>query len=649
MRFDRTQLIDIFWVLVLAAGFAASIFFTGVHSTLIAPIIGAFLAYLAASAVYPALREGRVEIPRTATVFLILSFLLYVAISPLWSTIPYNSVLFVYIIGVLPLLFFGIVLAPDPQRQALYCFAAIGAVVTALAFWALIQFLFLFEIYGPRIHHPMLDPNNLTAMFGMGSLAALAFLLYAKTRRDITISSFFLLLFYAGLLVAQSRGGQVAVLAAGIVLVFMMGRKAPLIHLKLPFMICIGIILFVAVDYRLGLRIIGGFDSITSNFVSHATVTARLDLWRATLQIISEHPWLGTGLGTFYHYYPAYRPPTDSSDGFFVHMDSLQFWQEMGIAAPLLFYGIMIAALFRTIRALKTADDFARMRISGGFCGLLYIAAHSHITFHFYVLPILFPIAVLLAGWYIATEEALDERQKTLRFPAGLRSRLRASLASGLVFVLAMLWIGRAAAGIWLVSKVNEDFVRNDFPAAERHTAQAQMWSPNSYSKPHEYVGRLKAYQMKDMVTNMSPEQKLAVYEEGTEGFRQARLREPRSPYSRNFEAILNYLAFKQGVKPDGDKIAEEILKEILVLDPVFIDARMGLSTLYKDRGDKRSALKVLEEGLLWPKPKTVRTVQYLVETANLKKEFGDEKGHRQLIDVAKQMTEQANRDLNKK
>ena len=33
----------------------------------------------------------------------------------------------------------------------------------------------------------------------------------------------------------------------------------------------------------------------------------RLDTYRATLHMIADHPWFGTGLGTFVWSFPAYR------------------------------------------------------------------------------------------------------------------------------------------------------------------------------------------------------------------------------------------------------------------------------------------------------------------------------------------------------
>jgi hypothetical protein len=58
-----------------------------------------------------------------------------------------------------------------------------------------------------------------------------------------------------------------------------------------------------------------------------------------------------TGIGTFYLYYPAVNTGDYFSTGRMAHSDPLQFWAEMGVLAPLLFYGFIIAACAATRRA----------------------------------------------------------------------------------------------------------------------------------------------------------------------------------------------------------------------------------------------------------------------------------------------------------
>ena len=46
------------------------------------------------------------------------------------------------------------------------------------------------------------------------------------------------------------------------------------------------------------------------------TSGGRLETYKATLRLIGEHPWFGTGQGTFADAFPAYRSPTHRSGGY---------------------------------------------------------------------------------------------------------------------------------------------------------------------------------------------------------------------------------------------------------------------------------------------------------------------------------------------
>ncbi|MBK9562665.1 MAG: O-antigen ligase family protein [Micavibrio sp.] len=126
-------------------------------------------------------------------------------------------------------------------------------------------------------------------------------------------------------------------------------------------------------------------------------------IWAATWQIIREHAWTGTGIGTFYLYYPAVNTGDYYSTGRMAHNDPLQFWAEMGVLAPLLFYAFIIAACAATRRALKNIapDDPARIHIIAPFCALGALVLHAHVNFPFYI-PATLMLAGIFAGYWFA-------------------------------------------------------------------------------------------------------------------------------------------------------------------------------------------------------------------------------------------------------
>ena len=78
----------------------------------------------------------------------------------------------------------------------------------------------------------------------------------------------------------------------------------------------------------------------------------RIDAWRSSLSIVYDHPWLGTGLGTFASVFSAYRNPAAGVWGVWDHAHStpLELLVEMGVPFSLLVFalwGIMLGFLVR--------------------------------------------------------------------------------------------------------------------------------------------------------------------------------------------------------------------------------------------------------------------------------------------------------------
>ncbi|MCB1557082.1 MAG: hypothetical protein KDJ15_07200, partial [Alphaproteobacteria bacterium] len=163
----------LFVPVALLVAFGSSLFLRGTGSVLFVPALtGVFAA--SAFLLFKNLRTGAGLPGNVGSVFLFL-FWLYLGVSLSWSTVPFMSTLFFLILGSLPLLFFSLVGAPKIVLR--YTAIGIGGGLGVLALWALVQFFFFYDSYGPRIHHPLMNPNNLAALFNMGLFVALG--LYA--------------------------------------------------------------------------------------------------------------------------------------------------------------------------------------------------------------------------------------------------------------------------------------------------------------------------------------------------------------------------------------------------------------------------------------------------------------------------------------
>ncbi len=108
----------------------------------------------------------------------------------------------------------------------------------------------------------------------------------------------------------------------------------------------------------------------------------RLDIYRVTLSIIRDHPWFGTGLGTFAQALPAYRPSDISIWGTWdrAHNTLLETASDLGLPTTGLILIGWLAAFALLARRGLTHRSGAIFPIAG-LCVASAAALHSSIDF----------------------------------------------------------------------------------------------------------------------------------------------------------------------------------------------------------------------------------------------------------------------------
>ena len=202
------------------------------------------------------------------------------------------------------------------------------------------------------------------------------------------------------------------------------------------------------------------------------SLEARTDYWRGAIAIIRDHPWVGSGPGTFGSIYPKYKT-AQTEEAQAAHNNYLQIWSDSGVAAFIAFALLWVVAVrdaFRLTRRRK--GDAAAIAICGTLVGWM---VHGLVDFDLYVPGVVLPTFILLGCL-----QGLKELPRTDM----VTPRRRANWLVGAVCVAilsAVLWVeGRAlAAGC---ASAQAQALRNINPLGSleeaKRAAKLAPWNP---------------------------------------------------------------------------------------------------------------------------------------------------------------------------
>lgn len=167
----------------------------------------------------------------------------------------------------------------------------------------------------------------------------------------------------------------------------------------------------------LGVMLLGGEVSINRFIDSVNTddpTTGRRHFWSVTMEIIKEHPYLGTGLGAFGVIYTKY----DSRNGLFrleqAHNDYLQVLSDGGILLAVVAFAFVALLFVKALSRAKSKDDFRRGVALAALGGCFAVLVHSFFDFTLHTTSnaLLFLVLAALATLNGRVEEAPRKRRR---------------------------------------------------------------------------------------------------------------------------------------------------------------------------------------------------------------------------------------------
>ena len=170
--------------------------------------------------------------------------------------------------------------------------------------------------------------------------------LYSKPPRNVVIAFGMLFLCVAAMFMTKSRAAVlVSLLALMIAFVCFFRRDLPRRSGLMSALIGGGAIALILLQ-TMGAGVNARFD------VQGFGTGGRLETYHATLRMIADHPWLGTGQGTFAYAFPIYRDTNDSLVWNMAHNTLLEIAAEMGLPVAILVTVVWLIIFAMLIRGV---------------------------------------------------------------------------------------------------------------------------------------------------------------------------------------------------------------------------------------------------------------------------------------------------------
>ena len=132
----------------------------------------------------------------------------------------------------------------------------------------------------------------------------------------------------------------------------------------------------------------------------------RVPIWRDTRSLIGDHPWLGTGLGSYRWAIFHYQSHALHSQYEHAHNDYMEFAADVGIPVSVLLFGSLWILAGRVgRRALQLEHSHDRVLATGCAGAMAAILTHEIVDFNLQI-----PANALLFAWIAGSAAALVQK-----------------------------------------------------------------------------------------------------------------------------------------------------------------------------------------------------------------------------------------------
>ena len=241
-----------------------------------------------------------------------------------------------------------------------------------------------------------INKNHFAYLMEMAFGLGLGLALGGGVRRERLLIYFALLLpIWTGLVLSNSRGGILAMLAQIVVAaLFLMRRQSVALRAVLVIVLVTGIL--IGTLWVGGDRLASNFEAATNELATTRGGASRNEIWRATLKMFAAHPILGVGLGGYWISITAYHDASGLMTPQEAHNDYLELLSSGGIIGFAI--GVWFAVAVIRVARRNFSYEIRPIRL-GAILGIVGVAAHSLVDFglHILVNAIIFLALIMMA------------------------------------------------------------------------------------------------------------------------------------------------------------------------------------------------------------------------------------------------------------
>lgn len=166
-------------------------------------------------------------------------------------------------------------------------------------------------------------------------------------------------------------------------------RASSSVFLRIALIAALALAVVVGSVWLGGDPLVNRLETVSSEFRPEALDSRirvrRLEIWRATWQLIKDHPVAGVGFGGYWAALPEYYDTSGSWTVRQAHNDYLELLASGGVIGAGLGLWFGFSFLKRAGKQLQSLDPFRRAACYGAAVGLFGAACHSLVDFGLHI------------------------------------------------------------------------------------------------------------------------------------------------------------------------------------------------------------------------------------------------------------------------